>query len=66
MRDKSAVGADLYLEDNPDNITALRNEGYNTIVVISSLNRHLPGPRAENWAEIEKLVLEEHRRWKSG
>ena len=65
MRDKSAVGADLYLEDNPDNITALRNEGYNTIVVINSMNRHLPGPRAENWAEIEKLVLEEHKLWKS-
>ena len=66
MRDKSAVGADLYLEDNPDNITALRNEGYNTIVVINSMNRHLPGPRAENWAEIEKLVLEEHMSWKNG
>ncbi len=64
MRDKSAVGADLYLEDNPDNIEALRNDGHKTIVVVNSMNRHLPGPRAENWEEIEKLVLNEHKSWK--
>ena len=63
MRDKSAVGADLYLEDNPDNITALRNDGHKTIVVINSMNRDLPGPRADNWEEIEKLVLEEYVSW---
>ena len=64
MRDKSAVGADLYIEDNPDNIVALRNEGYKTIVVLNSTNRHLPGPTAKNWDEIEKLVLDEHEAWK--
>ena len=64
MRDKSAVGADLYLEDNPDNIEALRIDGHKTIVVVNSMNRHLPGPRAENWEEIEKHVLNEHKSWK--
>lgn len=64
MRDKSAVGADLYLEDNPDNIIALRNEGHKTIIVVNSMNRQLPGPRAENWIEIEELVLKEHQDWK--
>ena len=64
MRDKSAVGADLYLEDNPDNITALRNDGHKTIVVANSMNRNLPEPRADNWEQIEKLVLREHKNWK--
>jgi len=64
MRDKSAVGADLYLEDNPDNIKALRNDGHKTIVVVNSMNRDLPGPRADNWEQIEKLVLREHKNWK--
>lgn len=63
MRDKSAVGADLYLEDNPGNIQALRSEGHKTIVVVNSTNRHLPEPKANNWMEIEKLVMEEYELW---
>jgi len=56
MRDKGAVGADLYLEDSPANIGALRRGGHHTIVVSNSTNRQLPGPRADSWAEIETLV----------
>ena len=64
MRDKSAVGANLYLEDNPDNIKALRNDRHKTIVVVNSMNRELPEPRAENWEQIEKLVISEYKNWK--
>lgn len=64
MRDKAAVGADLYLEDNPANIEALRADGHETIVVSNSTNRHLPGPRAENWREVEALVSERLERWR--
>ena len=56
MRDKAAVGANLYLEDSPENIQALRAAGHETIVVVNSTNRDLPGPRAETWEEIEALV----------
>lgn len=56
MRDKAAVGADLYLEDSPENIRSLRATGHETIVVVNSTNRDLPGPRAESWAEIEDMV----------
>lgn len=59
MRDKGAVGADLYLEDSPANIEALRRGGHRTIVVSNSTNRQLPGPRADSWAEIEALVAEQ-------
>jgi beta-phosphoglucomutase-like phosphatase (HAD superfamily) len=65
MRDKAAVGANLYLEDSPDNIEALRAAGHETIVVLNSTNAHLPGPRAGSWEEIEDLVLERVMRWKA-
>jgi beta-phosphoglucomutase-like phosphatase (HAD superfamily) len=65
MRDKAAVGADLYLEDSPENIRALRATGHETIVVVNSTNRELPGPRAESWGEIEQLVRERVARWKA-
>jgi 5'(3')-deoxyribonucleotidase len=64
MRDKAAVGADLYLEDSPDNIRALRATGHETIVVVNSTNRDLPPPRATDWDGIEQLVRERVARWR--
>ncbi len=65
MRDKAAVGANLYLEDSPDNIRSLRAAGYDTIVVANSTNRDLPAPRAESWEEIETMVREHLARWQA-
>ena len=64
MRDKAAVGADLYLEDSPDNIRALRASGHETIVVRNSTNRDLPGPGGTTWEEIELLIRERVDRWR--
>ena len=52
MQQKTAVGADLYIEDSPANIERLRAEGQKTIVFTNSTNEHLPGPRANNWDEV--------------
>jgi 5'(3')-deoxyribonucleotidase len=65
MRDKAAVGANLYLEDSPENIQALRAAGHETIVVVNSTNRELPGPRAESWEEIEALVRARLASWRT-
>ncbi len=65
MRDKAAVGANLYLEDSPENIRALRAAGHETIVVVNSTNRDLPPPRAGTWDEVERLVSERVERWKA-
>ena len=65
MRDKAAVGADLYVEDAPDNVRLLRADGYSTVVFSNSTNRHLPGPRADSWEEVGQLVMEEIQRWKT-
>ncbi len=56
MRDKAAVGADLYVEDSPDNIRALRASGHEVLVLRNSTNRDLPGPGAEDWSEVERFV----------
>ncbi len=63
MRDKAAVGANLYLEDSPENIAALRAAKHETIVVVNSTNRHLPGPRAESWEDLEDMVRERVEAW---
>jgi beta-phosphoglucomutase-like phosphatase (HAD superfamily) len=66
MRDKAAVGANLYVEDSPDNIQALRAAGHETIVMVNSTNNDLPGPRAGSWEDVEQLVRERVTRWKGG
>lgn len=63
MRDKAAVGADLYLEDTPANVEALRTDGHDTIVVTNSMNRQVSDPRADTWEEVESRVYEYLERW---
>jgi 5'(3')-deoxyribonucleotidase len=66
MNDKVAVGAHVYIDDAPSNINQLRGQGCKTIVFSNSTNRGLPGPRADNWQEVERLVLEAREEWKTG
>ncbi len=63
MRDKAAVGADLYVEDAPDNITALKEAGKDVVIFSNSTNRSLPGDRADNWLEVERFVLQRLDSW---
>lgn len=65
MAEKSAVGADLYIEDSPTNIEQLRGEGHPTVVFDNSTNRHLAGPRAATWAQVFELVNAEIQNWKT-
>ncbi|MGE3274935.1 MAG: 5'-nucleotidase [Vicinamibacterales bacterium] len=58
LADKAAVGADLYVEDSPKNIEALRAEDHPTIIFSSSTNRHLDGPRADTWEEVYEVVMD--------
>ena len=66
MADKGAVGAHIYIDDSPANIIQLRNQGCKTIVFSNSTNRELPGPRADNWQEVEHLVMEAREEWLTG
>jgi 5'(3')-deoxyribonucleotidase len=66
MNDKGAVGAHVYIDDAPENITSLRKQGCKTIVFSNSTNRGLPGHRADNWLEVERLVMDAREEWKTG
>lgn len=60
IADKAAAVADLYIDDAPHNILALR-EAYGddkAIIFDQSYNRHLVGLRVANWDELADLVLE--------
>ncbi|MDR2552235.1 MAG: 5'-nucleotidase [Treponema sp.] len=66
MNDKVAVGAHVYIDDAPQNITQLRDQGHKTIVFTNSTNRGLSGPRANSWIEAERIVFEALEEWKTG
>jgi 5'(3')-deoxyribonucleotidase len=63
MKDKAAVGADLYIEDSPNNVERLRADGHPTIVLTNSTNRGLPGPRADSWSDVSRLVADAIEAW---
>lgn len=55
---KPEVEADIYLDDAPHNINALRAEGNVAIVFDQPYNREVADPRADDWGEVEHLVLD--------
>jgi 5'-nucleotidase len=58
LGDKPQVEADVYLDDAPHNVEALRSSGNTVIVFDQPYNRSVGGLRAATWPEVEKLVLE--------
>jgi 5'(3')-deoxyribonucleotidase len=56
MKEKDQVGADIYVEDSPDNLDRLRAAGHYAICFGNSTNRHIQAPRAQNWDEVYDLV----------
>lgn len=66
MRDKGEVGADLYVEDSPENIKSLRSLGRDMIILDNATNRMLddePGGRACDWQSAEAMIRERYYRW---
>jgi 5'(3')-deoxyribonucleotidase len=66
MNDKGAVGAHVYIDDAPSNITQLLSQGYKTIIFTNSTNRHLSGLRADSWEAVEPLIMEAQEEWTTG
>ncbi|MEE3275755.1 MAG: hypothetical protein VX240_06030 [Actinomycetota bacterium] len=54
---KPEVEADLYIDDGPHNVEALRATGNRVVVFDAPYNRDLGEPRASDWSECEHLVL---------
>ena len=54
---KPEVEADLYVDDAPHNVEALRAAGNDVVVFDQPYNSAVAGPRARSWAEVEELVF---------
>jgi 5'(3')-deoxyribonucleotidase len=64
MREKGAVGADLYIEDAPGNVQALLDDDLDTICFTNSTNKHLDvRQRADCWQEVERMVVGKLGEW---
>jgi 5'(3')-deoxyribonucleotidase len=58
MKEKDQVGADIYIEDNPNNVEQLRDHGHYTICFANSTNKHIAAPRASSWDDVYRLIKE--------
>lgn len=52
VSDKTAIAADLYIEDAPHFISDLQNAGRRVLIMSTAYNQHLPGPRAASWSAL--------------
>jgi 5'-nucleotidase len=53
---KTDVGCHAYVDDSPSQIAALREDGHDVVAMDWPYNRHLAGPRAKTWAEVDVHV----------
>lgn len=57
--DKPAVYADVYIDDAPHNVKALREKtGKPVIVFDQAYNRDVDGHRVQGWTEVPEMVLD--------
>jgi 5'(3')-deoxyribonucleotidase len=63
MKAKGEVGADLYIEDSPNNIKALHEAGKDVLIFTNSTNKGVLGDRANTWEEVERFVLKKVDEW---
>jgi len=54
VKDKADVGCDLYIDDAPHNIEALRAKHGPSVAMVydQAYNRHVPGLRAKHWGDV--------------
>jgi len=57
-KQKEQVGANVYVDDSPENVKNLRSKGLYTICFANSTNRDVAAPRAESWQEVYELIHE--------
>lgn len=66
VRDKTAIAADLFIEDTARNIAALQACGTPVLCITNASNvrEDLSAPRASSWAEAEAFIRAAHRVWR--
>jgi 5'(3')-deoxyribonucleotidase len=66
MQHKTHVGANLYIEDSEKHVIQYRAAGSEVIIFTNSTNRQLEGLRADDWSQVEEIVLDRYTNWRSG
>lgn len=56
MRQKDQVGADIYIEDNPQHVEKLRRNGHYVICFGNPTNAEIAPPRADSWGQVYDMV----------
>jgi len=56
MKEKGQVGADVYIDDAPHNIEALRKHNHYAISFANSTNVNVTAPRANNWDQVYRFI----------
>lgn len=56
MKEKDQVGADIYVDDAPQNLDRLRSRRHYAICFGNSTNTLVPDPRAEDWHAVYELI----------
>lgn len=56
MKEKDQVGADVYVDDAPEKIEALRARGHYAICFGNSTNTDVAPPRASGWEQVYALI----------
>jgi 5'(3')-deoxyribonucleotidase len=66
MKEMGDVGADVYIDDTPENIEALRNADKTVVIFTNSTNRMLSDAagRAADWVEAEELIRDFYYGWR--
>lgn len=66
IKDKSAVGANMFVEDNPGNIKAIEKIGTKVVCMTNPTNSNVKmNLRAKNWKEAEVLIRGEYYAWRT-
>jgi 5'(3')-deoxyribonucleotidase len=60
MKEKEQVGANIYVDDTPNNLESLRSKDLYAICFANSTNKTIGEPRANSWEDVYRLV---HERW---
>lgn len=66
MKDKNLVEADIYVEDNPDNILELERSQKKVVAYTNSTNAHLmltDAIRVNTWNDVETAIRDHYWKW---
>jgi beta-phosphoglucomutase-like phosphatase (HAD superfamily) len=66
IEDKSAVKADLFMEDKPSNVLAIHEQGIPVVIMSNPMNAHedLPGERVHSWRDAEATIRRHYYEWR--